>query len=339
MVYTDIHLPLMGFIALDWCLMIFALGVILLRFAVRHRGARLIPGLPTPVNSRAAILSDIFLTTSWLAGMVLILINTWKNHLRFKFRHDDPAQLYYGVPKHMAAHLLYVSWLSLYFIYISLYLAKAAFIAFYYDLFFSHSKKMQIMLMGTSIFTFLTFMVQIMLLSFWCQPTKLNWNVDGHLCSAVHNLQSVTISTFTNVATDLLILAIPIMIFTSLSHSLSKREIYGLVFVFIIGSISITAALARFVALKLIEHVPRAEVTHTIDIWALVEIVASLIAVSLPALRVLLRRGSSEARGTPSDDGETRSSSIGSGTKLAVPKDESEALGVDTANVRLETVA
>ena len=107
--------------------------------------------------------------------MVLILINTWKNHLRFRYRHDDPTQLYYGVPHDMVAHLLYVSWLSLFFIYISLYLSKAAFIAFYYDLFSSHSKKMQIMLLGTCIFTFLTFMVQMMLLSFWCQPTKLNW--------------------------------------------------------------------------------------------------------------------------------------------------------------------
>jgi hypothetical protein len=172
---ANILSKLVGFIALDWSLMIFTLCIILLRFAVRHRGARLVPGLPKPVNSRAAILSDIFVITSWLSGIVLILINTWKNHQRFEYRHDDPAQLYYGVPHDLASHLLYESWLSLYFIYISLYFSKAAFIAFYYDLFFDHSKKMRIMLLGTSVLTFLTFMVQMMLLSFWCQPVNLNW--------------------------------------------------------------------------------------------------------------------------------------------------------------------
>ncbi|KAH0545509.1 hypothetical protein FGG08_000337 [Glutinoglossum americanum] len=275
---------------------------------------------------RAGYLSDIFVISSWISGMILVAINTWKNNLRFKFRHDDPEKLYYGVPHDMASHLLYISWLSLFFIYISLYFSKAAFIAFYYDLFVDHSKRMKIMLLGTSIFTAATFLVQMMLLSFWCHPTNLNWNVDGHLCSAVHNIESVTVSTFTNVVTDLLILAVPIMVFARLSHGMNKREIYGLLFVFIIGSISITAALARFVVLKLVEHAPRAEVTHTIDVWALVEIVASLIAVSLPALRVLLRsRGSKDPR-RPSDGADTRSSSIGSGTKLSVPKDESENL-------------
>ncbi|KAH0562462.1 hypothetical protein GP486_002844 [Trichoglossum hirsutum] len=347
MVYTDIHLPLtnvprktVGFIALDWCLMIFALIIILLRYVVRHRRAPHAQTSPKPSASLASYLSDIFVLASWISGMALIAINTWKNKLRYKYHRTNPDKLYYGVPHDMAAHLLYVSWISLFPIYISLYFSKAAFVAFYYDLFSNHSKKMQIMLLVTSIFTFLTFLVQIMLLAFWCQPTNLNWNVDGHLCSAVHDIKSVTISTFTNVGTDLLILAVPTMVFTSLSHSLNKREIYGLIFVCVIGSISITAALARFVVLKLVEHAPRAEVTHTIDVWALVEIVASLIAVSLPALRVLLRSKDSGSGRTPSDGPETRSSSIGSGRKLSVPKDESEVdrMNPETTDLRLSAI-
>jgi hypothetical protein len=164
-----------GFIALDWSFMLLALVIILLRYAVRHRRNPQAQASPKPSGSLAGYLSDIFVITSWISGMVLVAINTWKNNLRFKYRHDDPDKLYYGVPHDMASHLLYISWLSLYFIYISLYFSKAAFIAFYYDLFFTHSKRMQIMLLGTSIFTAATFLVQMMLLSFWCHPTSLNW--------------------------------------------------------------------------------------------------------------------------------------------------------------------
>lgn len=42
--------------------------------------------------------------------------------------------------------------------------------------------------------------------------------------------------------------------------------------------------------LKLIQGVPRAEITHTIDVWALVEIVSSILAVCLPSLRTFFRR-------------------------------------------------
>jgi hypothetical protein len=127
-----------GFIALDWSLMVFALGIILLRYAVRHHRTPHVQTSPKPSSSRASYLSDIFVLTSWFSGVILVSINTWKNQLRFKFRHGNPDKLYYGVPHDMASHLLYISWLSLFFIYISLYFSKAAFIAFYYDLFFSH---------------------------------------------------------------------------------------------------------------------------------------------------------------------------------------------------------
>jgi hypothetical protein len=166
---------IVGFIALDWCLMIFALVIILLRYAVRHRRISHVQASPKPSTSLASYLSDIFVLTSWIAGIALIAINTWKNKLRYNYRHENPDHLYYGVPHDMAAHLLYVSWISLFPIYISLYFSKGAFVAFYYDLFFNHSKKMQVMLLLTSIFTFLTFLVQMMLLAFWCQPTSLNW--------------------------------------------------------------------------------------------------------------------------------------------------------------------
>jgi len=311
MVYTDIHMPLPGFISLDWSLMTLALVFIILRLSLRHRQIH-----PPSFSTN---LSDFFIVLSWLSGIVLISINTWKNALREKYIHAPKSELYYGVPRDESAHLLYVSWISLFFIYISLWCSKAAFLAFYHSLFSLQGRTSRIILICASVFTFCTFLLHMLLLTLWCHPISGNWEIDGELCSAVHSIESVTISTFTNVATDIVILSIPLSALASMT--LSKRDWSGLFFVFLMGSISIVAALARFVTLKLVEHVPRASITHTIDVWALVEIVASLLAVCLPSMRTFVRRhrphspersGSekSMANSTKQDDGSLRQNSL-----------------------------
>lgn len=138
------------------------------------------------------------------------------------------------------------------------------------------------------------------LVAFWCHPVSSNWSPEPgqHLCSAVHSISSVTISTFTNIATDFVILSIPIS--TLMATALGRKEKAGLVFVFLMGSVSIIAALVRFVTLKLVQSVPKASITHTIDVWALVEIVSSIIAVCLPSLRTFVRRHRVGVRRLPS---------------------------------------
>ncbi|PSN62017.1 hypothetical protein BS50DRAFT_638603 [Corynespora cassiicola Philippines] len=282
MVYTDIHLPLPGFIALDWSLMTLALIPILIRISLRTRNRGL--------HSLAANTADAFVLLAWLSGCVLISINTWKNTLRMKYLSYPKESLYYGVPPSLSGHLLYVSWISLFSIYISLWAAKAAFLAFYYSIFSLQGRRARITLACACAFTAATFLVHMFLIAFWCSPISANWAPPpgGHLCSAVHSMSSVTISTFCNVATDLVILSIPIS--TLLSTNLGRTERAGLAFVFLMGSVSVVAALVRFVTLKLVQSVPRAEITHTIDVWALVEIVSSILAVCLPSLRTFVRR-------------------------------------------------
>lgn len=299
MVYSDIHLPLLGFIALDWTLMTVALIPILLRLSLRRRHIG-----PHPLSTN---LSDSFVVMAWLSGIVLISINAWKNSLRERYVHAPPSSLYYMVPRNQAAHLLYVSWISLFFIYISLWCSKAAFLAFYYSLFSLQGKRIRIVLWCASIFTLATFILHMCLIAFWCSPISGNWNIEGHLCSAVHSIESVTISTFTNVATDLVILSIPVS--TLAGMRLGKAERTGLIFVFLMGSVSIVAALVRFVTLKLVEHVPRAEITHTIDVWALVEIVSSLLAVCLPSLRTFVRNHRATPKECSRADSASRSDS------------------------------
>jgi hypothetical protein len=256
-----------------------ALVLILVRLSLRRRRQS---------HSIAANLSDIFLVCSWLTAIVDISINAWKNTLRMRYLSWPSSELYYMVPHDQSAHLLKVSWISLYFIYISLWFAKAAFIAFYYDIFYTHgSWRMKWVLHSAGAFAAATFILQMGLLTFWCNPISGNWNVDGELCSAVHSITSVTISTFANIGTDLLIVSIPLSAIAG--ANLRKVEILGIVFVLLMGSASIIAAVARFIILKIVEHVPRASITHTIDVCATIEIFTSLCAVCLPSLRAFVR--------------------------------------------------
>ncbi|KAF2873349.1 hypothetical protein BDV95DRAFT_339084 [Massariosphaeria phaeospora] len=259
-----------------------ALVPILIRISLRTRNRG--------IDSLAANIADAFVVLAWLSGAILISINTWKNKLRMKYLDAPKDTLYYGVPEDLSGHLLYVSWISLFFIYISLWAAKAAFLAFYYSIFSLQGRQARIALAAGSIFTAATFLEHMFLIAFWCSPVSSNWSPPPgeHLCSAVHSMSSVTLSTFTNIATDLVILSIPIS--TLLSTRLGKTERAGVAFIFLMGSVSIIAALIRFITLKLVQSTPRASITHTIDVWALVEIVSSILAICLPSLRTFVRR-------------------------------------------------
>ena len=93
--------------------------------------------------------------------------------------------------------------------------------------------------------------------------------------------------TFMNVSTDIVILFIPIS--TLVKMRLGKVELSGLIFILLMGSASVVAAISRFIVLELEKTAPRSSITHTIDVLALVEIVTSIIAVCLPSLRTFAR--------------------------------------------------
>ncbi|PWW76306.1 hypothetical protein C7212DRAFT_344791 [Tuber magnatum] len=282
----DISLPLEGFIALDWALLFLASIFVFLR--VWERVWR-----RTRPRSKASMISDVFVICSYISAIAFIGINTWKNGLRMKYRGQKDT--FYGVPRNLSAHLLKVSWVSLFFIYISLWFAKGSFIAFYFELFNRNpelGKRCTVAGAIVSVITFLTFVLHMLLLQFWCRPDAMAdapgcRDINDHLCSAVHDMDSVTISTFTNVGTDLLIIMLPILVLKNLTFR--KSALWGWLFILFIGSISMVAALVRYGALRAVWGQPKANVSHTIDVSAMVEIATSLLAVCSPSLRVFFR--------------------------------------------------
>ncbi|KAI1415063.1 hypothetical protein F5Y13DRAFT_157768 [Hypoxylon sp. FL1857] len=232
--------------------------------------------------------------------MVFISINTWKNNLRQQYIHSPPGELYYGVPWSMSAHILYVSWIALFFVYISLWATKFALILFFANFLCQVEKKaVKTMLICATAYTGATFVLHMVLLTSWCSPVSRNWDITGHQCSAVHDIKSVSISTAANISTDLVILTVPLLaLFTmnrerrrlTMRTKMGKAEISGIVFVLCMAALSIIAALARWITLFLIRNAPKANITHTINVWSLVEIVASLVAVCMPSLRSFVRK-------------------------------------------------
>ena len=321
---------LAAFIAIDWTGMTLALVPIVLRVWLRRKEPR-----PRPW---ARELSDALVLFSWLAGIVLVGINTWKNNLRQRYARAPPNDLNYGVPRAMSGHLLYVSWISLFFIYISLWAAKFALVAFYAGLLrLTWTRAARAMLICAVVFTAATFTLHMVLLTAWCSPVSSNWDIEGHLCSAVHDINSVSISTAANVATDLVILAFPVFQLVSivrerrslvaLRAGAGKAELGGVALVLCMAALSIVAALARWVTLELVQNEPKANITHTIDVWALVEIVASLLAVCLPGLRSFVRRNRDRNRRAPESG---RSTDMGSYVMLR-GRNKDGVMGVQSA--------
>ncbi|KAF3044533.1 hypothetical protein E8E11_009047, partial [Didymella keratinophila] len=255
-----------AFIALDWTLMTIALLPILLRITLRLRSRTL--------SCIATNISDAFVILAWLSGCVLICINIRKNHLRMRYSSAPPQTLYYGVPPHLSAHLLHTSWISLFFIYISLWSSKAALLAFYYSIFSLQGRRTRIALLAACVFTAFTFALHMGLIAFWYSPVSANWKPPPgkRLCSVVHSINSVAISTLANVATDAVVLSIPVHALWIRAKQFGNGDRAVLVFVFAMGNVSNVVALVRFVCLALVRNVLKASITHTIEVWALVEI-------------------------------------------------------------------
>jgi len=167
--------------------------------------------------------------------------------------------------------------------------AKGAFVVYYYHLFTNLSKKLKYYLMFVTTFTVSTYIFTMLLQTLWCRPIWTNWTLDPlRGCSATGNTTTLPLWSFMNIATDILILAVPLSVLHTLQ--LGRRQAVALAVVFLIGGLSIIAAVARFVIIfPKIRRNAKAPIVHTYELWALIEITSSQLTVCLPALRGWLR--------------------------------------------------
>jgi len=116
--------------------------------------------------------------------------------------------------------------------------------------------------------------------------------------SSIDNLTTLTIGSFLNVATDLMIIILPLLVVQS--FNLKRREKLGLCFIFAVGIMCVTASVVRYYKLyHPFNNLPAStEGVRVALLWSTVEITTGMIAFSLPSFRIVLFRAIKRGRDT-----------------------------------------
>ncbi|KAF8472817.1 hypothetical protein BDZ91DRAFT_760280 [Kalaharituber pfeilii] len=173
---------------------------------------------------------------------------------------------------------------------IELFALKAAFIAFYWGLFQGLDYKRKYSLHIACVLVTCGFLACWFTYIFWARPIEVNWSPNLALVLDEAALASFTVNTIVsalNIATDLIVISLPLLIISTLR--LRRPEKLALVFVFSMGGLSIAASVARYAILyPYIRKPPLTIATlHVLEIWGTVEMAAGALAFSLPSLRAL----------------------------------------------------
>ncbi|TGZ78458.1 hypothetical protein EX30DRAFT_365955 [Ascodesmis nigricans] len=219
-----------------------------------------------------------------------------------------------------------------------LWLVKGSFIAVYFEISTHFVKRVRYMLYGVTVFVIVTFVVNILMKFLWCMPFNRNWSLGPDRCTFTVALPVNTCTAFFNIATDIARNLFHTMLFVELSLTvrlvmaffvvvvnslqLDHRELIAAVFVGAIGFCTIIAAAVRYgVAYTSFKDSDASwRNTKRLLFWTNVEMGLVIVAVTLPACRVILRRthGSSGAIGYSSEfPNKSLGGEIGLGTMLS----------------------
>ncbi|KAI5811300.1 hypothetical protein DFH27DRAFT_20296 [Peziza echinospora] len=174
-----------------------------------------------------------------------------------------------------------------------LWLLKGAFLAFYWRLFARTKTRFLYLLLISSIVTFITYVIVITIHFTWTNPASSNWTSsleDFPKISSMNSLTTLTIGSFLNIGTDLMILLLPLLIIRS--YNLKRREKIGLTFTFAVGTFSVAASVVRYVILYQPYKYPPATLSglRQAYFWSTLEVVTGLFAFSLLSFRPVLMR-------------------------------------------------
>ncbi|KAI5786965.1 hypothetical protein DFH27DRAFT_603537 [Peziza echinospora] len=271
------------------------LGFIVLRFWVQRK----------KVRTAASIAADVQIALSWVLVMITDGILIWEGMDIIEYRDSkikDPHKHPLLQPKlHQINFGLVFSYTTV------IWLVKGSFIAFYFDLFprYGLNKKLRWALYSTVGFTIATYLTNMLMHALYCRPIQTAWIIGPANCNSQRNIPTLTAATFTNVLNDILIMALPITVLRSLN--LRRRDLFALSFVFIVGVVTILAAVIRYAVVYETFRKPSAPTNVEKKIndimvvmsWCFIEAYLAQIAFCLPAFRVFLRSKSADSSTRP----------------------------------------
>ncbi|RPB18358.1 hypothetical protein L211DRAFT_815638 [Terfezia boudieri ATCC MYA-4762] len=174
-----------------------------------------------------------------------------------------------------------------------LWLLKGAFLVFYWQLFSMVQSRLVYLLYGTTGFVVITYIIILTIHFTWCTPVYRNWTIplsEFPGTSSINNLATLTIGSMLNIATDLMILILPLLIVKS--FNLKRKEKYGLCFIFAMGIMCVTASVVRYYMLYLPFEYPPVTIdgVRVALLCGTLEMMTGMIAFCLPSFRMILYR-------------------------------------------------
>lgn len=261
-------------IIVQWVLAGLALGFVLLRVYARVAKA-----------DNKHNLGDFIILAAWLSFATSCALYTalWKlGALQANAGWSTSKDLTTLVTDHardvIALKIIYSSVL----VYVTdIWLVKAAILTFYYLITPRALPTYRFVLNYITCFTAITYVAVISFNAFWCSPISSNWSMDAQsLCTAGKSLPAFFVTSCCHIITDLMIICFP---FPLLQHSsLHRRGMYGVVFIFALGGLSIAATLARLTVIA------RSPTLPELAVWASVENATGIMVACTPSLRILL---------------------------------------------------
>ena len=137
----------------------------------------------------------------------------------------------------------------------------------------------------------------VFLLAIQCRPIAANWNtelvLDGnkHRCLGPHAVQLASnISSYTNVATDLILSVIPIAFLKNLQRPLQERIL--ICFLMALGLSASAASVRKILYIRSWGHTDdQIALDFALQMWTCLEILLGMLAACLPCLKAALQQG------------------------------------------------
>ncbi|KAH8801349.1 hypothetical protein F5884DRAFT_512708 [Xylogone sp. PMI_703] len=264
-------LPETGLLAIHWSFcgvaLLFVLGRTYIHLSVRRRLS----------------LDDYFIYAAWTVLLINTILQTLQNHstyiISLGFQGLVPADQEFVTQGNIYVRYEFVS-IGLFWT--VTWLVKASFLTFYWQLLESLREYRRIWY-GVSIFTFLAYIGCWIASLLNCLPVTDYWKFGK--CNSPGDQRRATIaisySTFVDVLTDLMIMAIPLLIVTKIRISGAQR--LGLIGVFSLAFITIAIAIVRCV-----QAINNERELVFLAVWSTIESSVSVIVGCLPPFKTFL---------------------------------------------------
>ncbi|KAI5795269.1 hypothetical protein EDC01DRAFT_788026 [Geopyxis carbonaria] len=183
---------------------------------------------------------------------------------------------------------------------VSLWMSKCTLSVVYLNVWKYLRKSLKILVLGTTVYIALTFLAIFFMILFWCGRPSNNWaytplEILGIDCMAILDRPLYIMYAVFSVSSDILLLITGMTIFHSLEIS-SRRQRASIVFIVIIGVMSMVSSLARSIVMsRYIENrtlfgLGSLANVKDFSLWVSMESFTALLACTLPTLRGMLNQ-------------------------------------------------